>query len=367
MRITIVLGAFLPVPPIMGGAVEKVWLALAQEFVRRGHEVTMISRAMKGLLPNETRDGIHHLRIKGYDTPASLLVLKLFDFFYSLRVSPVLPQADLVVTNTFWLPIFLRTTSRGKLYVHVARFPKGQMRLYQHAARLQTPSYAVAQKIRKEVPAMQERIRVIPNPLPRLPSARTSSPEKVILYVGRLHPEKGVHLLLEAFHSLGQTGAGWRLVLVGPWETQLGGGGEEYNRRLRADSTDVEFRGAVFDEEALAREYQRARLFVYPSLAESGESFGLAPLEALAHGCAVLVSDLGCFRDFLHEDETGFVFNHRAASPVEALREKICGLIANEDLLARVAKAGFEESKNYAPASVADEFLKDFASVIADV
>ena len=43
MKITIVLGAFFPVPPLMGGAVEKVWFALAQEFARLGHEVTQIS------------------------------------------------------------------------------------------------------------------------------------------------------------------------------------------------------------------------------------------------------------------------------------------------------------------------------------
>ena len=35
MKITIVLGAFLPVPPVMGGAIEKSWFTLAQEFVSR--------------------------------------------------------------------------------------------------------------------------------------------------------------------------------------------------------------------------------------------------------------------------------------------------------------------------------------------
>lgn len=40
------LGAFLPVPPVMGGAIEKSWLALAQEFVSRNHDVTIISRAL---------------------------------------------------------------------------------------------------------------------------------------------------------------------------------------------------------------------------------------------------------------------------------------------------------------------------------
>ena len=37
MKITIVLGAFLPVPPVIGGAIEKSWFALAQEFVSRNH------------------------------------------------------------------------------------------------------------------------------------------------------------------------------------------------------------------------------------------------------------------------------------------------------------------------------------------
>jgi hypothetical protein len=35
MKITIVFGAFLPVPPIMTGAIEKSWFALAQGFLSR--------------------------------------------------------------------------------------------------------------------------------------------------------------------------------------------------------------------------------------------------------------------------------------------------------------------------------------------
>jgi len=42
MKITIVTGAFLPVPPIMGGAIEKAWFALAQEFTRRDHVVDLV-------------------------------------------------------------------------------------------------------------------------------------------------------------------------------------------------------------------------------------------------------------------------------------------------------------------------------------
>ena len=73
------LGAFLPVLPVMGGAIEKGWLALAQEFVSRNHDVTIISRALPQFARHEIVDGIRHLRLRGFDTPRSLLWLKILD------------------------------------------------------------------------------------------------------------------------------------------------------------------------------------------------------------------------------------------------------------------------------------------------
>src|SRR5439155_20815739 len=189
MKITIVLGAFFPVPPTMGGGVEKVWFTLAPEFVKRGHEVVMISRKTAELPREEMIDGVKHLRVNGFDTPRSLFWLKFLDLIYSIRSVSVLsasspigrirpvadrtdssrgePLADIIVTNTFWLPILLRNSKRGQVYVHVARYPKGQMRFYGKAARLQTPSAAVAQAVAAEAPRPAQRITVIPYPAPR--------------------------------------------------------------------------------------------------------------------------------------------------------------------------------------------------------
>src|SRR5713101_7950881 len=108
MKITIVLGAFFPVPPIMGGAVEKVWFALGQEFARRSHEVVQISRAHPRLARREKIAGVTHIRVPGFAQPRSILWLKFLDLLYSLRVRRVLPEADILVTNTFWLPFLLR-------------------------------------------------------------------------------------------------------------------------------------------------------------------------------------------------------------------------------------------------------------------
>ena len=370
MRITIVLGAFFPVPPTMGGGVEKVWFALAPEFAKRGHDVTMISRKTANLPRLETRDGVKHIRLNGFDTPRSLIWLKLLDLIYSVRVMSILPAADIIVTNTFWLPILLRNPKHGKVYVQVARYPKGQMRFYGRAARLQAPSHAVARAIVAEAPQLAGNVSVVPNPVPApMQAAPTliSQREKIALYVGRLHPEKGVHLLVEAF-ARGTRAAlnEWKLMIVGPTETRLGGGGEDYLSSLRSLAKDakIDFVPAIFDPTELARRFQSARLFVYPSLAERGESFGLAPLEAMAHGCAVLVSNLGCFEDFIRDGETGFVFDHRGDAPVETLRTKIDNLIADEARLEQVAARGRQKSAEYSVQRVAGQFLKDFELVI---
>jgi len=384
VKITIVLGAFLPVPPIMGGAVEKVWFALSQEFARRCHEVVFVSRALPELPRSETRDGVRHLRVRGFDTPRSLLWLKFLDLIYSIRTMSILsairtdsscgePAADIIVTNTFWLPILLRNAKRGQVYVHVARYPKGQMRFYGNAARLQAPSRAVARAVAAETPKLAQKITVIPYPAPRSTSEIEPPPfaerEKTILFVGRVHSEKGVHLLLAAFANAARTiFADWKLVIIGPTEKKYGGGGGPYLAALARTAEQAQdkiiFRGPLFDPIALEREFRSARLFVYPSLAEKGESFGLAPLEAMAHRCAVLVSNLDCFHDFIREGETGFVFDHRAANPSDALREKIENALADETLLARVAEAGYRKSAEFSLAKVADQFLNDFNSLV---
>ncbi|PYL93423.1 MAG: hypothetical protein DMF14_00600, partial [Verrucomicrobia bacterium] len=200
MKITIVLGAFLPIPPVMGGAIEKSWFALAQEFVSRNHDVTIISRALPQFARHEIVDGVRHIRVCGFDTPRSLLWLKILDLFYSWRVRRILPAADILVTNTFWSPLLARDSSRGKIYVHVGRYPKGQMRFYRKAARLQAPSSAVAEAIKGEAPSSARKVIVIPYPRPQMISAEAPLPlearAKIVLYVGRVHREKGVHLLV---------------------------------------------------------------------------------------------------------------------------------------------------------------------------
>ncbi len=363
MKITIVFGAFFPVPPTMGGAIEKIWYELGREFARRGHEVVMISRKIDNLPHEETREGVRHIRVRGFNSPGSLTLLKFFDFIYSLRVLRVLPRADVTITHTFWLPIF-----RRGMYVHVGRYPKGQMRFYSSAQRLQAPSRAVGDAIKSEAPQLASKVAIIPYPAPRSTSSSPPPPvherAKIILYVGRVHPEKGVHLLVEAFANARTVFAEWNLMIVGPTEEKFGGGGDSYLESLKAKANErVIFAGATFAPDELEQKYRAARIFVYPSLAERGESFGLAPLEAMTQRGAVMVSKLDCFNDFIRDNETGFVFDHRAPNPSVALAEKLEKVVVDLATISRVADAGYAKSAEYSLERVADQYLNDFQSL----
>jgi glycosyltransferase involved in cell wall biosynthesis len=86
----------------------------------------------------------------------------------------------------------------------------------------------------------------------------------------------------------------------------------------------------------------------------------------MAERSAVLVSDLACFHDFIHDGETGFIFDHRSSNPTESLRTKIDKVIVDLALLSRVADAGYRKSAEYSLANVAGQFLDDFNSLITN-
>lgn len=363
MKITIVQGAFLPVPPAMGGAVEKRWFLLAQEFARLGHEVVHVSRKYPGFPDEETISGVRHVRVRGYATPKNLAVLKTLDLVYSLQVLNKLPPADVLVSNTFWLPVIVRHQRFGAVFVDVARMPKGQMRLYRKAARLRANSTPVEKAILKDDPCASGRTVMIPNPLTFIPDREPDlkKKENIILYAGRLHPEKGIELLLEAFsifrHSMKED---WRLRLIGPYEVSQGGGGRDWKKALQAKHArvpNIEWVEPIFDSDALNREYERAKVFTYPSLAEKGETFGLAPLEAMAWACVPVVSDLACFKDFIRNGENGIVFNHRENAEANLTQSfitstqafsrmsLICAQVRNSHALSKIAQAFVVEFK----------------------
>jgi glycosyltransferase involved in cell wall biosynthesis len=377
MRITIVLGPFLPAPAVLGGAVEKVHLLLAGAYRAAGHDVTIISRQYKDFPHDEVVDGVRHIRIASFDRSSSLAANLMLDFRYAVRVARNLPRSDITVTNSFSLPLLLPRRRAGKIYVHVARFPKRQMALYFRADRLQAISQAVADAIAEQAPGLAKRVVTIGYPVPDayFRGHAVGPRQKMILFVGRIAREKGVHVLLEAFASAlrggrGREVAGWRLRIVGPHEVSQGGDGAEYLRELTALARTLgcacDFVGPVFDQDGLIKEYQAAAIFVYPSMAEKGEAFGLAALEAMAAGCAVIVSNLRCFDDFIDGGASGLKFDHRSQNPAEGLAVQLSRLMTEADLLQRIATAGHRAACRFQTPVIAAAMLDDFSSLLAN-
>jgi len=200
-----------------------------------------------------------------------------------------------------------------------------------------------------------------------------------ILFAGRLHPEKGVELLLGALRlmaeSSGKVGRlegekvgqvkSWECEIIGPVAEAEGGGGEKYVSRLRrmAEGLPVVFTPPVYGARELAGVYDKADIFVYPSLAERGESFGLAPLEAMARGLVPVVSALGVFGEYLRDGKNGVVFNHRGSGREENLARALTALVDDPQTRHRMAATARETAGRFSPAAVACKYLDLFERI----
>jgi glycosyltransferase involved in cell wall biosynthesis len=361
MKIIILQGAFLPVPAVLGGAVEKMWFALGKDFAREGHEVIQVSRIYPGMRKREWIDGVLHKRVKGYSTPSSGIYLKWLDLLYTLRARTIIPpDSDIVITNTFWAPIILPRGLKERCVVDVARVPKGQMKWYTRSLILRANSSFVEKAIKKELaPGNHRQVKMIPNPLPFVNSTDLDLNKKknIVLYCGRIHPEKGLDLLIQAFKNI----QGWTLKIVGPWEISAGGGGSQYLQKLKQLSDqNVDFTGPIFNTHELNAIYRDAAIFVYPSVAENGETFGLAPLEAMAWGCVPIVSNLECFRDFISHEKNGLVFDHRDPDAVSCLRKAIMYLQKETSQRVQMSAEALRVRESHSTKKIACSFIKEF-------
>jgi glycosyltransferase involved in cell wall biosynthesis len=160
------------------------------------------------------------------------------------------------------------------------------------------------------------KVEVIPSAV-ELPAevGREATPPEV-LYAGRLSPEKGVLELVDA-------AAGLNLVVAG-------------DGPLRAQVPQA--RGFLPPDE-LQRLYARAAIVACPS---RREGFGVACLEAMAHGRPVVASAVGGLNDLVVDGETGVLVPPRDP---RALRSALEQLLGDRDLRLALGAAGRERAR----------------------
>ena len=373
MKISIATGPWLPVPTLQGGAAPRLWQGLAEAFAAQGHHVTIVCRAYSGQPSTETINGVYYQRRGGFPQSTNIWSDLIKDLIYALSTFHTLPCADILVINDFWLPVFAPLQRRiRKTVISVGRFPKGQYGLYSRVDQFAVLTQAIYEEISRQHPDTISRIRIIPNPVdthlfyPPIQPKDRKDLEKIILYVGRIHPEKGIDRLIEAFAIMSQQVSGVRLRIIGPMQETQGGGGERYfnNLKLKAKGFDIEFYAPIFDPQKLADAYREADLFCYPSLAEKGEAFPVAPLEAMATGLVPVVSDLSCFKNYIEDNQTGYYFDHRGADASQRLADVLSLAILNWEKTCQMSEKATQAALNYSYEKVARLYLNNFQELL---
>ncbi len=169
-----------------------------------------------------------------------------------------------------------------------------------------------------------------------------------LLAVGRLVEKKGFHLLLEALAGIDHHS--WRLTIVGD-------GPQRVALEAAATGLPVDFAGQLSRED-LAQADAEADVAVFPSVrAKSGDQDGLpvALLEAMASGCAVIVSDLPGLDEAVDAEVTGLCVPN---GDVDALRQALGLLIRDPALRGTLGRAAAMRAQDFDVASVAQAYAR---------
>jgi glycogen(starch) synthase len=152
--------------------------------------------------------------------------------------------------------------------------------------------------------------------------------EPYVLAVGRLVPQKGFDVLLDAFAS--EELDGLNLVFAGD-------GFERASLEARADALAlggrVRFLGSV-DRSRLSGLFRGARAFAFPS---RGEAFGIALLEAMAAGVPSVAAAAGGIPELVRDGENALLVEPENPT---ALAEALARVVTDEALRERLVREG---------------------------
>lgn len=176
-------------------------------------------------------------------------------------------------------------------------------------------------------------------------------PENFILFVGSIEPRKNLKALLQAYQGL-EAGVRreFKMVLVG----FQGWANDQIMKMIEKLKPDVSYIGYIPKEE-LAKIYNLARLFIYPSFYEG---FGLPPLEAMACGCPVVVSKAASLPEVC-----GDAAYYVDPEKVTSIAGGISKVLNNEELRASQIKKGIAHADGFRWGKSALQHLHIFEEV----
>lgn len=365
MRIAFFSETFLPVHDGVGYVVDD----LGRELQRQGHQVTLYTTRRPGQLREETRPGGMRV-VRMRSVPMPRYALYRFAIFPYLRVLSrrLAHETDLIHVHT---PFALGTTGllvarrhhipmigtyhtdfRGmqrsfhqdlwtKIFFPLGGFYSEGIYFRCDVTTAPTPEALSTLKSRFTKPPPGELV-VVPNgvdterfcPEARSPDWTTrlgANGRPLVTYLGRLTADKGVHRFLSALAALPAD-----LPFLGV----VGGSGVEEAAVTRRIQEDEHLRGRVVsvgsvDDEEKPALLAQSRIFVLPSLADTSS---VSTLEAMASGCACVVTDRGGPRELVVDGRNALLVDPTDPSAIRVAVERLLRDPALAEGLGRAAR-----------------------------
>lgn len=175
--------------------------------------------------------------------------------------------------------------------------------------------------------------------------------ERVVLFVGRHEPRKGLSILLEALSYLPER--------VRLWVGSDGPQTDELRQRVAGDPR-IEWLGRISDAEKAAR-LRAADVFCAPSL--WGESFGVVLLEAMAAQTAVVASDLPGYANVARAGRDALLV---PPEDPRALAGALLDVIDNRRLAERLVRSGEGRAAEFSMDRLAECYAELYEQILTD-
>jgi glycosyltransferase involved in cell wall biosynthesis len=361
-------------PPIGGGA-GPVCRDLSELFVRRGHEVDVVTMACGELPRKEVQNGVVITRVPALRKRQELcathemlsyVVAALPGVIQRLRKGGydivhchfIVPTGLLAMLGTRFARVPYVLTAHGSdvagynpdRFTFEHRFLPPLVRgIVKRAAMLTAPSRYLAALIREHLGQVE--LRQIPNGI-AIDKFQPKRKRRSLLMCGRLLPRKGFQHVLQALEGM-ETNYEIHLVGDGPMRQEL-------EALAKPVAAPVTFHGWVsHDSPALKELYETSSIFCLPS---SRENASIALLEAMLSGMAVITSDAaGCPETI---GDAGVVVS---AEGVEELRASLARLMNDDAACAELGqKARKRVEEVFDLERIGDRYLQLLEEVVSD-
>lgn len=295
-----------------------------KSFIKRSFLLTNIWYIWRFCLIQKNKSSI---LLEDYSKRFSLFLFNLFlaftgkvrivgivgGFYFSYRKSYLKNWIDRVISRLFLKPMSLVFTSGQAAAWEIVR-----MRVPQNKIKVVYPA------LRSEFTQCSKRTQINKNPVQ-------------LLFIGRLHPVKGLEYLLEAVNILKKQEI--KLLVVGdtnryPWYTN-----QIFEKTKRLEIGDkVEFFGEIKCINKLIEIFQEVAIFVLPSLWDTSP---IAVIEAMCVGLPIVATNVGGIPEWVEDGINGILVPPENS---QSLADAILNLIRDPYLREKMSQKAYETS-----------------------